>query len=71
MIVTGSGITGTLADAARESLDKEVDRLRKGGLLKAGKKTSERLVWTKETHSAAKEFEKVCFAESLYRVSQC
>jgi hypothetical protein len=62
MIVTGSGISGTVADIARASLDKEIDQLQAEERLKAGKKTMERLGWTKETHSAAKEFEMVYIA---------
>ena len=70
MIATGAGVNGTLADAARKSLDKEVDRLRGDGRLEAGKKTSERLGWTEETHRAAKEFVKVCLAQNPLRLLQ-
>lgn len=62
MIATGPGISASLAEAARMSLDEAVSHLRDAGKLDAGKKTSERMGWTKETHNAAQELEKVCMA---------
>lgn len=57
MIVTGKGVSETVANAARSSLDPEVRQLRVGGKLGGGGESSERLSWTKETHDIAKEFE--------------
>jgi hypothetical protein len=64
MIVTGSGISETYAEEAGSSLDEQVKELRRGGKLEAGKKTSERLKWSEKAHSAAKEFEGICFAQA-------
>ncbi len=62
MIVSGLGVAGTVAESARASLDKEINKLRAEGRLEAGKKTLEKLKWTPETFQAAQEFEKVYLA---------
>jgi hypothetical protein len=71
MIVTSSGITGTIADVARAILDEEVDWLRAEGKLEPRKSTDEKLKLTDETLAAAREFEKVSFAQRPHCISQC
>ncbi|KAG9231375.1 hypothetical protein BJ875DRAFT_444153 [Amylocarpus encephaloides] len=58
MILTKTeAITGAVAEAARASLDKEIDRKKAEGKLDAGQRTLEILTWTTETLKAAKDFE--------------
>jgi len=59
MIANALGVTRTVADAARKSLDEQVDKLRHDRLLDAGKKNHENLKWTEETLHIAKGIEKV------------
>jgi hypothetical protein len=67
MIVTSSGISGTVAENARASLDAQVAQLQAEGILEPGKSSHEKLKWTPETIAAAQEFKMVSFDVSIAR----
>jgi hypothetical protein len=57
LVIKDKAIPKDVADAACRSLDKEIARKRGEGALEAGKKSSVKLEWTKETQSAVRAFE--------------
>jgi hypothetical protein len=59
MIEFGPGVAESIADAARSSLDEQVQKLRVEGKLDAGTSTIVKLDWTPETAKAGEEFKKV------------
>ena len=63
----GPGISVPVADAARRSLDAQVNKLRDDGKLEAGKSTIEKLGWTDETIKAGDDFKSVRFVKSPHR----
>ena len=70
MIVTSSGISESIAEDARASLDAQVAQLQAEGKLEPGKSSHEQLTWTPETIAAAREFLKVSLAQCPYRIAQ-
>lgn len=57
IVTKDQAIPIAIADAAYKSLDKEIDRRREEGALKAGKKSSVKLEWTRETQEVVRIFE--------------
>merc|ERR1712000_765162 len=58
MIVTSSGISESIAERARASLDAQVAQIQAEGKLEPGKSSHEKLTWTPETIAVAQEFQK-------------
>jgi hypothetical protein len=65
IVTKDQAISKAIADAACASLDKEVDRKREEGALKAGTWSSVRLEWTPQTHQVAEAFQTV-FEKEVY-----
>jgi uncharacterized protein (UPF0147 family) len=57
IVTKDQAIPKEIANAASESLDKEIDRKREEGALEAGISSSVRLEWTVQTREAVRVFE--------------
>jgi hypothetical protein len=60
IVIRVQAIPEAIANAACESLDKEIARKREQGALEAGESSSVKLEWTKQTEEVVRIYEDVC-----------